>query len=348
MPLLLVDYSVNDAYEGNERVSVSVEVLTRYLLEELPQAALLFVDSYPGNDQTDLNSARSIYQVVAKHYSVPLIVYRSVFYDPQVAWHPGCQKEKNVWRHCGSHPGAPVHTMIGHVVLSSVLHVMSLLAAPHQNPPAVLSLPAPVATAAAMRNYALCRDPLSLFADWQTSGVHVAKGNWSYYEDRPGKPGWIVQEAAGATIDFPLAFGAQPLAVLSYMRGYDLDLGEVRVSMHDVSPQGPAASVPAFVRPCNGPCWKTSFFQVDALRDDDARVTQSASVTIDAGSTAMVNYAFSNDRVDNGRREGRGHKTYAGLLGFGVPQNARGTLRVRLLCPRTPVCRFKILAVMSC
>tara|TARA_B100000795_G_scaffold171737_1_gene129472 strand:- start:152 stop:565 length:414 start_codon:yes stop_codon:yes gene_type:complete len=128
-----------------------------------------------------------------------------------------------------------------------------------------------------------------------------------------------VQAAAGAAIDFPLAFGTQPTAVLSYMRGYDADLGEVRVSMHDVSPQGPAVSVPVFVRPCNGACWKTSFFQVDAMREDDAHVTQSASVTIDAGSTAMVNYAFSNDRVDNGQREGRGHKSYSGLLGFGVP-----------------------------
>ena len=120
------------------------------------------------------------------------------------------------------------------------------------------------------------------------------------------------------------------------------------MSMHDVSPQGPAVSVPVFVRPCNGACWKTSFFQVDAMREDDAHVTQSASVTIDAGSTAMVNYAFSNDRVDNGQREGQGHKSYSGLLGFGVPQKARGTLRVTLLCPRTPVCRFKIIAVMSC
>lgn len=286
---------------------------------------------------------------------MPLIMYRRVVHDPQVAWHPGCQRQKNqLWQNCGSHPGARVHTLIGHVVLASVLHVMSLLAAGHQDPSAAssesrrASLPAPVATAAARQKNAMCRDPLSLFADWRTNGVRVVKGNWSYYEDRPGKPGWIVQAAAGAAIDFPLAFGTQPTAVLSYMRGYDADLGEVRVSMHDVSPQGPAVSVPVFVRPCNGACWKTSFFQVDAMREDDAHVTQSASVTIDAGSTAMVNYAFSNDRVDNGQREGRGHKSYSGLLGFGVPQKARGTLRVTLLCPRTPVCRFKIIAVMSC
>ena len=49
----------------------------------------------------------------------------------------------------------------------------------------------------------------------------VANGTWHLSEDRPGKPGWISSGAPGATLTFPVAFGAEPRLWMIYEKGYD-------------------------------------------------------------------------------------------------------------------------------
>ena len=43
-----------------------------------------------------------------------------------------------------------------------------------------------------------------------TLGFRVLEGNWSLYEDRPGKPGFITTGPVNSTIDFDVSFGAVP------------------------------------------------------------------------------------------------------------------------------------------
>ncbi|CAE8590877.1 unnamed protein product [Polarella glacialis] len=45
-------------------------------------------------------------------------------------------------------------------------------------------------------------------------------GDWSLYEDRPGKPGWISLKA-GSQMDFEVSFGEQPQIAITYLRSYD-------------------------------------------------------------------------------------------------------------------------------
>lgn len=58
-------------------------------------------------------------------------------------------------------------------------------------------------------------------------GAARSLAGWRNYEDRPGKPGWIVtadhddQSQAPPTIKFPLKFGAMPSVVVIYLRSYE-------------------------------------------------------------------------------------------------------------------------------
>ena len=58
-------------------------------------------------------------------------------------------------------------------------------------------------------------------------GFRVVQGNWSLYEDRAGKPGFITTGPRFSTIEFQVAFGAQPRISLVYDRSYE-GFGKVR------------------------------------------------------------------------------------------------------------------------
>ena len=52
-------------------------------------------------------------------------------------------------------------------------------------------------------------------------GVRIAKGNWTLYEDRPGKFGWISLGLVGARIGFDLSFGELPRVSVVFEQGYE-------------------------------------------------------------------------------------------------------------------------------
>ena len=52
-------------------------------------------------------------------------------------------------------------------------------------------------------------------------GVRIAKGNWTLYEDRPGKFGWISVGLVGARIGFDMSFGELPRASVVFEQGYE-------------------------------------------------------------------------------------------------------------------------------
>ena len=56
----------------------------------------------------------------------------------------------------------------------------------------------------------------------------VIKGNWSLYEDRPQKPGWMATDLK-STISFKLRFGSQPRIVINYLASY-ANFGVVRMT----------------------------------------------------------------------------------------------------------------------
>ena len=62
------------------------------------------------------------------------------------------------------------------------------------------------------------------------AAARVLSGNWSLYEDRPGKRAWITSGPLGSEIAFDLEFGRAPRVTMVYTRSYE-SFGEVEVSM---------------------------------------------------------------------------------------------------------------------
>ena len=82
----------------------------------------------------------------------------------------------------------------------------------------------------------VCKTPLSFYGDrgpgMQVFDVNATvsnDGNWSFYEDRPGKPGFIAT-VHGARLSFPLRFGKTPFFSVTYLRGYDIS-GVARMTL---------------------------------------------------------------------------------------------------------------------
>ena len=58
----------------------------------------------------------------------------------------------------------------------------------------------------------------------------MLQGNWSLYEDRLGKPGFISTGPRHSSLEFQVAFGAKPRISLVYDRSYE-GFGQVRAKI---------------------------------------------------------------------------------------------------------------------
>jgi hypothetical protein len=338
-------------------VGPATEAFTRHMLRDHPDIALLLVESSLTLASTPSADA---YRAVANHYGVPLVRYSLAVRDSRLAWSPKCLREAFGFRNCGPHPPVRTHQLLSSVLLASFLRVLQELP-PHSShapsAPAELAsgvgvdsrvwLPTPLSNQ--LQQFGVCIPRTFFGSGGRTIGVKVPLGNWSYFEERRGKPGWNTDGPAGAVIEFPLEFGPTPMALLSFMRGYDANLGEIQVRMVRVTSPAGHSMKPERVDSIATKHWEQNFFQVDGLRSDGARVTQAATVRIQAGRTLMQNYAYTNQDT-NGRAgvAGQWPKAYSGVLGFGLPPNSNATLQITLLCPRSSTCRFKIINVASC
>lgn len=183
------------------------------------------------------------------------------------------------------------------------------------------------------------------------SGVRVTAGNWTLYEDRRNKPGWITSGPVLSTLEFRLAFGARPRITLAYLRGYDEALGTVELSMRDVvmrAPPGHPGPPPPLPR---SKPWVANRARLRARRMDGVRVSQTAVLAIKADDERMQNYAMAR-RI--------WAASFNGVIGFGIPPYASATLVVSLVCERCNcsqaardanggrACKFKILSVVAC
>ena len=55
----------------------------------------------------------------------------------------------------------------------------------------------------------------------RAGNVSVTRGDWSLYEDRKRKPGWITTGPNGSTIEFGVTFGKAPRLTLAWALGYE-------------------------------------------------------------------------------------------------------------------------------
>jgi len=336
--VLLIDHSANDAGDGDV-VAIALEALLRYALGAYPSLALLVVQSFYGlvADSAHANPVRDAYAAVTAYYGVAYLRYDAVVRNGAIAW-PGCFDPGLPARACSVHPPWKTHDLIADVVAESILSLSSSSADASHTPQAPGAPFSPsLAASRDVEYYAPCVTPLSHHSGATPPVFSVARGNWSLYEDRPGKLG-IISEEPGSTVQFSLQFGAQPRAMLAFLKGYDPNLGEVTVSMTAVRVSEAQANTSLAQRKA----WVGRSFGLDARRHDGLNISQTTVAVIDASNHLLA----GNYMAGPGRRAFS--RDFLGILGFGIPPHSTAELRVTLMCGTRRTCKFKIISVTSC
>merc|ERR1719356_751843 len=93
-------------------------------------------------------------------------------------------------------------------------------------------LPRPLAPDKKLKQFPVCSKPLSQYSAFMTGGVQpeVISGNWKFFEDRLGRPGWIAT-GRGSRIRFLVRFGSAPVLTISFLRSYQ-GVGRAKAVMH--------------------------------------------------------------------------------------------------------------------
>ena len=228
--LLLIDYGMNDAYDSGfyqlhsavtnttapaqDLIFAATEAMLRYLAIEVPNTAVLVVESQCWSEATAIGRLKA-----AARYGVAIAIYPSILGRPceQADW-------GGVNIHV-THPPDAGHDRIANALAGFLRETVQSCAA--NPPPAQGAMPSLGADPAIAERYAVCMRPLSRYdalAAWNGHEtlipVAAPRNSWILYEERRGKVGWVTN-TSGSTLRFELNFGASPRLTVVYVRGYE-------------------------------------------------------------------------------------------------------------------------------
>ena len=239
---------VSHADVRNSTSAAATEILLSYVLASRPNTAVILVES----DCHALVS-RVAHQRIARHHGVPYLGYvdslqsNNTMPGPRFMG-PGfrvCRKMTRAWESSTSvlHPRRSTHALISTCVEQWWRHFLQNLRARVSESGVAAPPRAPLTFEAKRQELGGICEPRSLYDAKQlladqvllepartggssgpldtTLGFRVLEGNWSLYEDRPGKPGFITTGPVNSTIDFDVSFGAVPCVSMVYERGYE-------------------------------------------------------------------------------------------------------------------------------
>ena len=226
--LILVDTLVNDAYNENNRVSkergsqsigldgnltisVAFEELLRSLHQLAPRSTVLAIEA---GCPRCIASAQAHRQVL-NFYGVPYVDFaRAVEAAPEL------------WAPSHAHPGYKTHQAVADMLafsLGKIWDHMSNMTVEDMGPTDMKRDFSKALHPAKYRNrFPRCMYPCSVLSAFRSSTVQpqILRGNWTLYEDRPGKPGWISTEP-GSLMQVELCFRRNPTFTFTYLRSYE-------------------------------------------------------------------------------------------------------------------------------
>ena len=264
--LILVDALVNDAYNENHRlskargsqhsdmggyltISVAFEEFLRSLHQLAPGSAVLAIEA---GCPPCIASAQAHRQVL-NFYGVPYLDFaRAVEAVPQL------------WTARDAHPTYQTHQAVADMLAFSLGKVWDhMLNMSVENMDLKQDFSKALHPAKYRNRFPRCMYPCSVLSAVRSSTVQpkILKGNWTLYEDRPGKPGWISTEP-GSLMQVELCFRQSPTFTFTYLRSYE-KLGAGRIFLN-----GRNVTIPGL--------WASA-----------ARVSQSETFFSDAGRTLL-------------------------------------------------------------
>ena len=234
--LILVDTLVNDAHnenkmlsagsekwrdwDGNLTISVAFEELLRSLNQLAPKSALLALEA---GCPRCIASAQA-HRRVLDFYRIPFLdVARAVATVPEL-W---------TWARTSAHPGFKTHQAVADMLALSFRRIWDhMLKMKVEDMDLSRDFSKAFHPAKYRNRFPRCMYPCSVFSAFRSSTVQpqILKGNWTLYEDRPGKPGWISTEPA-SLMQVELCFRENPTFTFTYLRSYE-KLGAGRIFLN--------------------------------------------------------------------------------------------------------------------
>lgn len=258
---LFFDFSVNDASVSSQQAPgsaskqdsqnppIATESIVRYMKQNHPSIPFFFIETRCDAASQPMYASK---RKVLEQYQVPLISYREAIGGPTM-----CQKPF-FWGKKIYHPPAVVHQNVAYAVVTALFYQGRLSCKQHEEeddyryPPllslaeltkvtqefALVGMSDPVYPLAVRRGISICPAMSTLDAfdrdaverAYASKKIRVLKGNWTYYEDVPGKPGWISTEE-GSVIRFNVVLTAAYTRLLvGYLQSYE-NIGDMLMSV---------------------------------------------------------------------------------------------------------------------
>ncbi|CAK9023902.1 Hypothetical protein SCF082_LOCUS16389 [Durusdinium trenchii] len=228
--MILVDTLVNDAYQGNLRpdlkstvaVSVPFEELLRSLHVLAPDSLLFAMEA----GCWKCIDAAELHRKVLDFYGIPYMDFSRAVQGVPELW----------TSKYGPHPNFKTHQAVADIMAFNLRAVWdSMLSMKEKDSEPRLDFSKAYHDEEERNNF-----PRRLYPCFVMSAFHppadqpkVLQGNWTLYEDVPGKPGWISTEP-GSVMQIDLCFGKLPTLTFTYLKSYE-KMGAARLIMNGKS-----------------------------------------------------------------------------------------------------------------
>ena len=236
--LILVDSLVNDAYNENKQwnsandsavkdwdeeltISVAFEELLRSIHHLAPRSAVYAILA---GCPPCLAGAPAQRQVL-DFYGVPYLDFARAVEAASELWIPKA-----------SHPGFRSHQAVADMLALSLGrvwdHMLEMKLEDMDQNDLELDFSKAYHPAKYRSSFPRCMHPCSVLSSSRASTIQpkILAGNWTLYEDRPGKPGWISTEP-GSVMQVELCFRQNPTFTFTYLRSYE-KLGAGRIFLN--------------------------------------------------------------------------------------------------------------------
>jgi hypothetical protein len=308
LDVLLVDFIVNDAFEAQDMRSgnISQNLIAAYekfvilAYEYQPHIELMFVNTCCLDRCIPVSNA---IRIVADYYGIPIVSYTDM--ADVVSKIDGNNLTEHYWLTHATHPPWVIHQFIADTIMRCLhQHVNrhEFLRDQHST----------LSAKTAMARLDVCDSPLSEYSSNSPSLAGVAATNWTFYEDRRGKPGFI-SNGPNATISFAVKFGPNPRMILTFLRGYK-DLADAYIWFDN--DRYKRAKLPGLYQPSD--------------HEYGLNVTQSYLL--------VINVAQKMFQPEYG---------LMGVLGFSIKPNAKTRVNFEV-SPNNNSTKFKIINLQSC
>lgn len=230
---LIMDFSQN----GMGRLTTFEEIV-RVCHFFLPNTLVMVIYSRdmvnkPGNYRD--KKMYETYRAVSKHYKLPFLNYEAAM---QKFISTG-GNETLMWSSKSRHPKFSAHAFYADMLSyfcnrqleelekvdakSDVSTLMPVLRKPRDLQPDQEFIK-PLQEKVSLANIDVCVFPLTQHVAREPSSSSPrssATQQWSLYEDRPNKPGWITTTENGEAISFNMTFSSRPKLMVQYLRSYN-------------------------------------------------------------------------------------------------------------------------------